>query len=141
MNDITIDDFFKYVQFLSDAVENRLSESRNFEEVEKLKQLKALLKTDEIRKVVDGLSKRQVIIPVFRKIEEIDNLLDDLYLKDLRLPSPNEYFIKEERKKERSKHMTMMIPLSPVTSRRHTNKHGKQHRRPILRPILQVVFA
>ena len=111
MNDITIDDFFKYVQFLSDAVENRLSESRNFEEVEKLKQLKALLKTDEIRKVVDGLSKRQVIIPAFRKIEEIDNLLDDLYLKDLRLPSPNEYFIKEERKKERSKHMTMMILL------------------------------
>lgn len=108
---LTVDDFFRYVDYLSECVEELLSkqQDRNTEIV--LVRLKQLLKGNHVRQFVDGLTKRQVNIPAYHKIVEIDDSLDELYLRQLALPYPQEVFAKDQRKRERTQRMTVMVLL------------------------------
>ena len=106
---ITIDDLFRYVDYLSECVEYQLSKRQDRETESILFRLKLLLGEGHICKFVDGLTKRKVNIPAYHKIVEIDDSLDELYLKQLALPYPQEVFAKDQRKSERTQRMTMMI--------------------------------
>ena len=106
---ITVEDVLKYVEYLSDCVEKQLNEKQDVNTQRILLQLKTLLAANHVKKVIDGLGKHQVNITAFHKIEEIDNLLDEMYLKDMNLPYPNEYFLKESRKQERARRISLLI--------------------------------
>lgn len=108
---LTIDDIFKYVEVLTECVEKQITESSSDSDKKSLIYLKELLKENHVRKLVDGLKQHKVIISEYHKIAEIDDLLDELYLHHLKLPYPTEYFLKEQRKKDRAHRMTLMILL------------------------------
>ena len=76
--------------------------------------LKSLLVANHFKEVIEGLNKRQVNIPAIHKIEEIDDLLDELHMTDMDLPYPDKFFLKESRKRVRSQQITMMILLLGV---------------------------
>lgn len=108
---ITVDDVLKYVEYLSDCVEKQCDGEHDANTQSILLRLKKLLAANHVKKVIDGLGKHQVNITAFHKIEEIDNLLDELYLKDLHLPYPDEYFLKENRKQERTCRISLLMIL------------------------------
>ena len=108
---LKIEDIFNYVEFLTESVEKQITEGNSDSDKKSLICLKELLKGNHVRKLVDGLKKHKVIITEYHKIAEIDDLLDELYLHHLNLPYPTEYFLKEQRKKDRAHRMTLMILL------------------------------
>ncbi|MBP5487381.1 MAG: hypothetical protein J6Y06_07140 [Bacteroidales bacterium] len=108
---ITIEGLLKYVESLAKQVEEMLQFSTSAKERELLTRLNFLLKAGYVAKVIDGLTNHKVIIPAIKKIEEMDNILDELYLRELHLSTPEEYFYKELRKKDRAQHMTLLILL------------------------------
>ena len=110
MNSVpTLEEFFKYIENLVDCVERQLLEISNNDTRCTLLRLKALLKANHIKDLIDGLSSQRVNITAFHKIREMDDLLDELYLKDLKLPYPNEYLLRESRKKVREQQITILI--------------------------------
>lgn len=108
---LKIEDIFNYVEFLMESVEKQITESSSDSDKKSLICLKELLKGNHVRNLVDGLKQHKVIIFEYHKIAEIDNLLDELYLRHLNLPYPTEYFLKEQRKKDRAHRMTLIIFL------------------------------
>ena len=108
---MTLEDFYKYVECLTDDVERQLLVKQDDETERLLYRLKSLLKGSYIRTFINGLSEHKIIIQACRKIEEMDNLLDELYIKHLDLPYPEEYFMKKQRKEDRVQRLTLMILL------------------------------
>ena len=110
-NTITIEEFFKYVEFLLGEVERHLSGEGDAHKRQLLLRLKSLLVANHLKDVVEGLKMHQVNIPAIHKIEEIDDTLDELHMAELDLPYPEKYFVKEARKRMRSGQISIMILL------------------------------
>lgn len=108
---LTIDGLFRYVDYLTGCVEEQHSKQQDGDTGVILACLKKLLKGNHVHKFVDGLAKRQVNIPAYHKIVEIDDSLDELYLKQLALPYPQKVFALDQRKRIRAQRMTLMIIL------------------------------
>lgn len=108
---ITVEDVFRYLEFIESKVEEQLSVRQDKQTEELLIRLKTLLKENHVRIFIDGLSKHKVVIPACHKIEEIDNSLDELTFRRVGFLSPEEFLVKEERKKNRAHQMTLMILL------------------------------
>jgi len=107
----TVEDVLKYINHLADSVEIQLANKPEEQTRAVLLRLLALLKEQPVQKWIESFKKRKVNIPAWHKIVEIDNCLDDLYLKQFEIPFPDDYFLKENRKKERSQYMSLMILL------------------------------
>lgn len=105
----TIADFYKYIEFLTNSVENLLIHESNPAAKSVLNKLKLLLKSGAINDLIDGLSCRKVRISACNKVGEIGDALDELYIMRLTLPYPAEQFAIEQKKKENAQRTTLFI--------------------------------
>ncbi|MBQ3751818.1 MAG: hypothetical protein II865_11025 [Bacteroidales bacterium] len=106
----TIDDVLKYVEVLVDAVEKQLAANLDPKTKDILLKLQVLLKTNSVKTFVEQLHNRKFSISSFKKIEEIDDALDELRIMSLQLPYPEECFVlDQEKKKRRMKNVTTAI--------------------------------
>lgn len=106
----TIDDVLKYVEVLVEAVEKQLAANLDPKTKNALLELQVLLKTDSVKTFVEQLHNRKFSISSFKKIEEIDDALDELRIMSLQLPYPEECFVLNQgKKKRRMKNVTTAI--------------------------------
>lgn len=106
----TIDDVLKYVEVLVDAVEKQLAANLDPKTKNALLKLQVLLKTDSVITFVEQLHNRKFSISSFKKIEEIDDALDELRIMSLQLPYPEECIVLDQgKKKRRMKNVTTAI--------------------------------
>lgn len=106
----TIDDVLKYVEVLVDAVEKQLAANLDPKTKNALLKLQVLLKTDSVKTFVEQLHNRKFSISSFKKIEEIDDALDELRIMSLQLPYPEECIVLDQgKKKRRMKNVTTAI--------------------------------
>lgn len=106
----TIDDVLKYVEVLVDAVEKQLAANLDPKTKDILLKLQVLLKTNSVKTFVDQLHNRKFSISSFKKIEEIDDAIDELRIMSLQLPYPEECIVLDQgKKKRRMKNVTTAI--------------------------------
>jgi hypothetical protein len=106
----TIDDVLKYVEVLVDAVEKQLAANLDPKTKDILLKLQVLLKTNSVKTFVEQLHNRKFSISSFKKIEEIDDALDELRIMSLQLPYPEECIVLDQgKKKRRMKNVTTAI--------------------------------
>ncbi len=106
----TIDDVLKYVEVLVDAVEKQLAANLDPKTKDILLKLQVLLKTNSVKTFVEQLHNRKFSISSFKKIEEIDDALDELRIMSLQLPYPEECIVLDQgQKKRRMKNVTTAI--------------------------------
>lgn len=101
-NKPTLDDVLKYEEILIDAVEKHIDYEQDQNVKTSLLKLQILLKSRAIKKFVDYINKRQFSLSCFKKIQEIDDAIDELRVMDSAIPYPEAYFILEQRKAERA---------------------------------------
>lgn len=105
-----IDDVLKYVEVLIDAVEKQLAANLDPKTKNALLKLQVLLKTDSVKTFVEQLHNREFSISSFKKIEEIDDALDELRIMNLQLPYLEECIVLDQgKKKRRMKNVTTAI--------------------------------
>lgn len=106
----TIDDVLKYVEVLVDAVEKQLAANLDPKARTILLKLQVLLKADSVKTFVEQLHNRNFSASSFKKIQEIDDALDELRIMSLQLPYPEECFVLNQRKiKRRIENVTTAI--------------------------------
>lgn len=106
----TIDDVLKYVEVLVDAVEKQLAANLDPKTKDILLKLQVLLKTNSVKTFVEQLHNRKFSISSFKRIEEIDDALDELRIMSLQLPYPEECIVLDQgKKKRRMKNVTTAI--------------------------------
>ena len=106
----TIDDVLKYVEVLVDAVEKQLAANLDPKTKDILLKLQVLLKTNSVKTFVEQLHDRKFSISSFKKIEEIDDALDELRIMNLQLPYLEECIVLDQGKKKRKmKNVTTAI--------------------------------
>lgn len=106
----TIDDVLKYVEVLVDAVEKQLAANLDPKTKDILLKLQVLLKTNSVKTFVEQLHNRKFSISSFKKIEEIDDAIDELRIMSLQLPYPEECIVLDQgKKKRRMKNVTTAI--------------------------------
>lgn len=106
----TIDDVLKYVEVLVDAVEKQLAANLDPKTKDILLKLQVLLKTNSVKTFVEQLHNRKFSISSFKKIEEIDDALDELRIMNLQLPYLEECIVLDQgKKKRRMKNVTTAI--------------------------------
>jgi len=110
----TIDDVLKYVEVLVDAVEKQLAANLDPKTKDILLKLQVLLKTNSVKTFVEQLHNRKFSISSFKKIEEIDDTLDELRIMSLQLPYPEECFFIQQRKINRRKENVMTAIICAI---------------------------
>ena len=107
----TIEDVLQYEEYLLDSVEKQLEAEMNPRAKVVLRQLQILLKSRSVKSFIDLLSLRKFSLSAFKKIQEIDDALDELRVMSLNLPYPEEKFIINQGKANRSRKniMTMLL--------------------------------
>lgn len=110
-NTLTLGDVLKFEEELIEAVEKQIDSDQNPNEKAILLKLQVLLKSSAVRSFVDHLNKRKFSLSSMKKIQEIDDALDELRVMGLYLPYPEKRFILEQGKKERAGRITIMAIL------------------------------
>ena len=107
----TIEDVLQYEEYLLDSVEKQLEAEMNPRAKVVLRQLQILLKSRSVKSFIDLLSLRKFSLSAFKKIQEIDDALDELRVMSLNLPYPEEKFIINQGKADRYRKniMTMLL--------------------------------
>ena len=107
----TIADVLKYEEYLLDAVEKRVDAEANPDAKIILRRLQVLLKSRSVQSFIDLLSIKKFSLSSFQKIQEIDDALDELRVMSMNLPYPDEQFIIDRGKTERSRRNVLTILL------------------------------
>lgn len=107
----TIGDVLKYEEYLLDAVEKRVDAEANPDAKIILRRLQVLLKSRSVKSFIDLLSIKKFSLSSFQKIQEIDDALDELRVMSMNLPYPDEQFIIDRGKTERSRRNVLTILL------------------------------
>lgn len=107
----TIGDVLKYEEYLLDAVEKRVDAEANPGAKIILRRLQVLLKSRSVKSFIDLLSIKKFSLSSFQKIQEIDDALDELRVMSMNLPYPDEQFIIDRDKTERSRRNVLTILL------------------------------
>ena len=107
----TIGDVLKYEEYLLDAVEKRVDAEANPDAKRILRRLQVLLKSRSVQSFIDLLSIKKFSLSYFQKIQEIDDALDELRVMSMNLPYPDEQFIIDRGKTERSRRNVLTILL------------------------------
>lgn len=107
----TIEDLLHYEEFLLDAVEKQVAVEENPRTKAILKTLQILLKSRAVKSFIDLLSQKKFSLSSFQKIQEIDDSLDELRVMSFNLPYPEERFIIDQNKTDRSRRNVMTILL------------------------------
>ena len=107
----TIGDVLKYEEYLLDAVEKRVDAEANPDAKRILRRLQVLLKSRSVKSFIDLLSIKKFSLSSFQKIQEIDDALDELRVMSMNLPYPDEQFIIDWGKTERSRRNVLTILL------------------------------
>ncbi len=107
----TIGDVLKYEEYLLDAVEKRVDAEANPGAKIILRRLQVLLKSRSVKSFIDLLSIKKFSLSSFQKIQEIDDALDELRVMSMNLPYPDEQFIIDRGKTERSRRNVLTILL------------------------------
>ena len=107
----TIGDVLKYEEYLLDAVEKRVDAEANPDAKRILRRLQVLLKSRSVKSFIDLLSIKKFSLSSFQKIQEIDDALDELRVMSMNLPYPDEQFIIDRGKTERSRRNVLTILL------------------------------
>lgn len=107
----TIGDVLKYEEYLLDAVEKRVDAEANPDAKIILLRLQVLLKSRSVKSFIDLLSIKKFSLSSFQKIQEIDDALDELRVMSMNLPYPDEQFIIDRGKTERSRRNVLTILL------------------------------
>ena len=107
----TIRDVLKYEEYLLDAVEKRVDAEANPDAKRILRRLQVLLKSRSVKSFIDLLSIKKFSLSSFQKIQEIDDALDELRVMSMNLPYPDEQFIIDRGKTERSRRNVLTILL------------------------------
>lgn len=93
----------KYMETLYDSFEKLLSSGQNPNDRDLLLQLRVMLKSDAVPVFIDNLTYHKLNLPAFRKVQEIDDALDELYIRGCKLPiRTNLYLLRQERMSERN---------------------------------------
>ena len=107
----TIEDVLKYEEYLLDSVEKQVDAEENPRTKNTLRNLQVLLKSRCIKSFIDLLSIKKFSLSSFQKIQEIDDALDELRVMSMNLPYPDEQFIIDRGKTERSRRNVLTILL------------------------------
>lgn len=107
----TLEDVLKYEEDLIGAVEKQVDSAQSPNAKAILLRLQVLLKSRVVRTFVEHLNERKFSLSSMKKIQEIDDALDELRVLELNLPFPEKRFILEQGKKERAGKITMMAIL------------------------------
>ena len=107
----TIEDVLKYEEYLLDSVEKQVDAEVNPRTKNTLRNLQVLLKSRCIKSFIDLLSIKKFSLSSFQKIQEIDDALDELRVMSMNLPYPDEQFIIDRGKTERSHRNVLTILL------------------------------
>lgn len=107
----TIEDMLKYEEYLLDSVEKQVDAEVNPRTKNTLRNLQVLLKSRCIKSFIDLLSIKKFSLSSFQKIQEIDDALDELRVMSMNLPYPDEQFIIDRGKTERSRRNVLTILL------------------------------
>ena len=107
----TIEDVLQYEEYLLDAVEKQVAAEANPRAEIVLRNLLVLLKGRSIKSFLDLLSKKKFSLSAFKKIQEIDDALDELRVMRLNLPYPEERFAIDQGKIKRNRRDIMTILL------------------------------
>ncbi len=107
----TIEDVLKYEEYLLDSVEKQVDAEVNPRTKNTLRNLQVLLKSRCIKSFIDLLSIKKFSLSSFQKIQEIDDALDELRVMSMNLPYPDEQFIIDRGKTERSRRNVLTILL------------------------------
>ena len=107
----TIEGVLQYEEYLLDSVERQLDAEMNPRAKVILRQLQVLLRSRSVKSFIDLLSVKKFSLSAFNKIQEIDDALDELRVMSLNLPYPEEKFIIDRGKTDRTKRniMTMLL--------------------------------
>lgn len=101
----------KYEEYLLDSVEKQVDAEVNPRTKNTLRNLQVLLKSRCIKSFIDLLSIKKFSLSSFQKIQEIDDALDELRVMSMNLPYPDEQFIIDRGKTERSRRNVLTILL------------------------------
>ena len=104
----TIDDILRYEETLIDGVEKEFDSNQNPKDKAILLKLQVLLKSRAVKTFVDHLKDRKFSLSSFKKIQEIDDALDELRVMNLQLPYPEYYFVLEQGKANRVHRNTLL---------------------------------
>ena len=107
----TIEDVLKYEEYLLDSVEKQVDAEVNPRTKNTLRNLQVLLKSRCIKSFIDLLSIKKFSLSSFQKIQEIDDALDEFRVMSMNLPYPDEQFIIDWGKTERSRRNVLTILL------------------------------
>lgn len=107
----TIEDVLKYEEYLLDSVEKQVDAEENPRTKNTLRNLQVLLKSRCIKSFIDLLSIKKFSLSSFQKIQEIDDALDEFRVMSMNLPYPDEQFIIDRGKTERSRRNVLTILL------------------------------
>ncbi len=107
----TIDDLLHYEEFLLDAVEKQVAIEENPRAKTILRTLQILLKSRAVKSFIDSLSQKKFSLSYFHKIQEIDDALDELRVMNMNLPYPEEQFVIDQGKLDRTRRNVMMTIL------------------------------
>ena len=109
----TLEDFLRYIDNLAASVESLLGTELRPDIKAILLRLKTLLKSKAINKLLDDyISKRTIHIPTLNKVKEIGDALDELHIKKLHLPYPDEQFVIKQKEQENAQRATLFIHIS-----------------------------
>ena len=107
----TIEDILKYEEYLVDAVLRQSKIEQDPKSKAVLLYLQILLKSRAIKTFIDYLQIKQFSLSAFKKVLEIDDALYELRVLKMNLPYPEQYFVLEQSKKERSQKYIMLALL------------------------------
>lgn len=108
---ITLEDVLKYEEELVNAVEELIASDQNPNEKAILLKLQALLKVRAVKTFVDHINIKQFSLSSMKKVQEIDDALDQLRVMNLNLPYPQDYLLLQQGKAERAQRSTLMAIL------------------------------
>ena len=110
-NTPTLDDVLRYEEELIDAVEKHINSDNSLNDKDILLKLQVLLKSRSVKTFVDQLGEKKFSLASFKNIQEIDDTLDQLRVKSLNLPYPQEYFLLQQGKDNRAHRNTLIAIL------------------------------
>lgn len=109
MNNITVNQFLEYIQFLVASVDKQLETEDNPSVKILLSKLHTLLKSDAISKLLNSLSRHKVNVSAWKEVAEIGDSLDELHIMRLKLPYPNEHFALNRKKQENAQRTALSL--------------------------------
>ena len=107
----TLEDVLRYEEELIDAVGKHINSDNSLNDKDILLKLQVLLKSRSVKTFVDQLGEKKFSVTSFENIQNIDDILDQLRVKSLNLPYPQEYLLLQQGKDNRASRNTLIAIL------------------------------